>query len=109
MEIPAYGLNLLILNNPKIGRKKALCGFMLFAGFVLTITIFVPKEMSIVLITLSMLGKLAITSSYGVVYIFSAELYPTVVRNVGLGVSSMSARYIYIFILNCLFFYFKPF
>ena len=67
---------------------------MLFAGLVLTITIFVPKEQVSLLITLSMLGKLAITSSYGVVYIFSTELYPTVVRNVGLGLgaSSMSAR-----------------
>ena len=39
-----------------------------------------------------MLGKLAITSSYGTVYIFSAELFPTVVRNVGMGTASLSAR-----------------
>ena len=37
-------------------------------------------------------GKLAITSSYGVVYIFASELFPTEVRNVGVGGSSMSAR-----------------
>ena len=39
-----------------------------------------------------MLGKLAITSSYGTVYIFSAELFPTVVRNVGMGTASLNAR-----------------
>ena len=65
---------------------------MLFAGLVLTITIFIPQDQTWLLITLSMLGKLAITSSYGTVYIFSAELFPTSVRNVGMGAASMSAR-----------------
>lgn len=92
VEIPAYAFNLLVLNHPRVGRRLALSGCMLFAGLVLTITIFIPKDQTMWLITLSMLGKLAITSSYGTVYIFSAELYPTVVRNVGMGASSMSAR-----------------
>ena len=50
------------------------------------------QDMSGLLVTLSMLGKLAITSSYGIIYIFSAELYPTTVRNMGMGASSMAAR-----------------
>jgi len=92
VEIPAYAFNLLVLNHPRIGRRLALAGCMLFAGLVLAITIFIDKSQTTLLITLSMLGKLAITSSYGTVYIFSAELFPTVVRNVGMGASSMSAR-----------------
>lgn len=39
-----------------------------------------------------MIGKLAITSSYGTVYIFSAEQFPTVIRNVALGAASTAAR-----------------
>lgn len=39
-----------------------------------------------------MLGKLAITSSYGAVYVFTAEQFPTVIRNVGLGACSTFAR-----------------
>lgn len=62
------------------------------AGSALILTIFVPKSNLWLLITLSMVGKLAITSSYGVVYIFSAELFPTEVRSVGMGTSSMCAR-----------------
>ena len=65
---------------------------MLFAGLVLAVTIFIPKDQVSLLVTLSMLGKLAITSSYGTVYIFSAELFPTVIRNVGMGSVSMSGR-----------------
>lgn len=43
-------------------------------------------------ITFAMLGKLAITSSYGTVYILTAEQFPTVIRNVGLGAGSTFAR-----------------
>lgn len=39
-----------------------------------------------------MIGKLAITSSYGAIYVFTVEQYPTVIRNVGLGASSTFAR-----------------
>jgi MFS transporter, OCT family, solute carrier family 22 (organic cation transporter), member 4/5 len=39
-----------------------------------------------------MIGKFGISVSYAVVYVFSAEIYPTVVRNAGMGISSMSAR-----------------
>ena len=36
------------------------------------------------LITLAMAGKMCITASYGVIYIFSTESFPTVVRNSGM-------------------------
>ena len=88
VEIPAYAINLLVLNKPRIGRRLALCFPLMVAGLALTITIFVPKNYTGLLITLSMLGKLAITSAYGVVYVFSAEIYPTVIRNVGIGACS---------------------
>lgn len=44
------------------------------------------------IVTLAMIGKLAITSSYGAIYVFTAEQFPTVIRNVGLGASSTFAR-----------------
>ena len=44
------------------------------------------------LVTLSMVGKLAITCSYGIVYIFTAEVFPTEIRSAGMGGASMCAR-----------------
>ena len=41
---------------------------------------------------LALSGKLAISSSFAIAYLYSAELYPTVVRNVAMGVTSMAAR-----------------
>lgn len=39
-----------------------------------------------------MLGKFGITSAFAMVYVYTAELYPTVVRNMGVGASSMASR-----------------
>jgi OCT family organic cation transporter-like MFS transporter 4/5 len=44
VEIPAYAFNLAVLNHPRVGRRLALSGCMLFAGLVLTVTIFIPKD-----------------------------------------------------------------
>ncbi|XP_034488023.1 organic cation transporter protein [Drosophila innubila] len=90
VEIPAYTLLLFTLN--RWGRRTILCSTMLVAGVSLLLTIIVPQSMNWLLITCAMIGKMAITSSYGTIYIFSAEQFPTVVRNVGLGASSMVAR-----------------
>lgn len=43
-------------------------------------------------ITFSMTGKFFNTASFDIVYIYSAEIFPTVVRNVGVGSSSAWAR-----------------
>lgn len=37
------------------------------------------------------IGKFGIAGSFAVIYLFSGELYPTVLRGLGMGVSSMVA------------------
>ena len=44
------------------------------------------------LITLALIGKSCITGAFGTAYQLSAEIYPTVVRNAGMGSSSAVAR-----------------
>ena len=39
-----------------------------------------------------MIGKLGSSAGFAIIYIFSAELFPTTVRNAGIGASSASAR-----------------
>lgn len=58
----------------------------------LLLTMLVPDRMSWLIVVFAMCGKLAITASYGTIYIFSAEQFPTVIRNVGMGTASMFAR-----------------
>jgi MFS transporter, OCT family, solute carrier family 22 (organic cation transporter), member 4/5 len=90
IELPAYIFLLLTLN--KWGRKSILAGSMILAGAVLLTTMVIPQNYDWLVITLTMLGKMAITASYGTIYIFSTEQFPTVIRNVGLGAASTSAR-----------------
>lgn len=65
---------------------------MVFAGSVLILTCLIPVDQELILVTLAMLGKMAITASYGTIFIFATEQFPTVLRNIGLGASIMSAR-----------------
>ena len=50
------------------------------------------SEMDIARTILSMIGRFCISGSFGIVYVFSAELFPTVLRNTGIGAGSMHAR-----------------
>ncbi|EFA00131.1 organic cation transporter protein [Tribolium castaneum] len=90
VEIPAYTFLLFTLN--RWGRKFVMCGCMIFAGVALLLTMAIPDEHEWLVVTCAMLGKLAITASYGAIYIFSTEQFPTVIRNAGLGAGSTCAR-----------------
>ncbi|CAH0548140.1 unnamed protein product [Brassicogethes aeneus] len=89
VEIPAYTFLILTLN--RWGRKLVMCGCMILAGVALLLTA-IPQNPQWLVITLAMIGKLSITASYGAVYIFSTEQFPTVIRNAGLGAGSTCAR-----------------
>ncbi|KAL1517617.1 hypothetical protein ABEB36_001356 [Hypothenemus hampei] len=90
VETPANIFTLMTLN--RWGRKKILCGSMILAGAALLFTMVCPSDIIWLTILLAMIGKISITVSYCTVYIFSAEQFPTVVRNAGLGASSTFAR-----------------
>lgn len=90
VEFPAYIFLLYTLN--RWGRRILLCGCMLVAGIMLLFCMIIPTDYTYGVITLAMAGKMAITASYGTIYIFTTEQFPTPVRNVGLGASSMMAR-----------------
>lgn len=51
-----------------------------------------PPDMVHFAITLEMLGKFAVTTAFAIVYAYTAEIYPTVVRNTALGACSMASR-----------------
>nr|XP_053631352.1 organic cation transporter protein-like [Cherax quadricarinatus] len=90
VELPALAITILLLD--RVGRRIPLCFFLVMGGLVLVSTMFIPKDLSWLLITLAMAGKMCITASYAIIYMLTAEIFPTVVRNVGVGSSSMVAR-----------------
>ena len=51
--------------------------------------VFIISGLQWVTVTLALLGKGGIASSYIIIYIWTAELFPTSIRNVGIGASSL--------------------
>lgn len=43
-------------------------------------------------IALTMSGKVFVSGAFSIIYLFSAEIFPTVARNAGIGTCSMVAR-----------------
>ncbi|XP_038077426.1 organic cation transporter protein-like [Patiria miniata] len=72
------------------GRKLNLGILELIGGVACLATIFIPK--GIWRIVVAMIGKFCISATFSIVYVYTVELFPTPVRAVGLGVSSVASR-----------------
>ncbi|XP_035231370.1 organic cation transporter protein-like isoform X2 [Stegodyphus dumicola] len=90
VEIPAVFLATWALYY--CGRRNVLCSVMVFGGLACGSTVFVPQALSWVAVMLAVIGKSAIAASFAIIYIYSAEIYPTVLRSTGIGFSSMCGR-----------------
>lgn len=95
VEFPAYTLCLVLLD--RVGRKKLHCACMVLGGLACISTIFTvlyieKRHQMYTTVILAMLGKIGAAAAFAVIYVWSAELYPTVVRNAGMGASSSCAR-----------------
>ncbi|XP_063046384.1 organic cation/carnitine transporter 2-like [Engraulis encrasicolus] len=86
------GYTMVWLSTRYAPRRFVLPFALVLGGALLLLIQLVPEELSGLTVTLAMTGRLIVTGIYVFIYVYSAELFPTVVRNMGLGVSSMSAR-----------------
>lgn len=75
-----------------LGRRNSLIYSNLIAGFSLFLIGFVPANPTWIRSLFSVIGMFGLAISFPTVYIYSGELFPTVVRNIGVGTCSMSAR-----------------
>ncbi|XP_078071222.1 organic cation/carnitine transporter 2-like isoform X2 [Mustelus asterias] len=89
-EIVAYTMAWWMVNHAP--RRLATASMLILGGVILLLIQFIPSSLHILTTVLMMVGKAGITISFAIVYVFSAELYPTVVRNMGIGICSMASR-----------------
>ncbi|KAK7816750.1 hypothetical protein U0070_009275 [Myodes glareolus] len=76
----------------KLGRKWSLLGSLTLAGTMCIIIIFIPAGFSTVVTVLAVVGKSASSSAFTVSYVYTAELYPTIIRQTGMGLVSIFSR-----------------
>nr|XP_019952664.1 PREDICTED: solute carrier family 22 member 5-like isoform X1 [Paralichthys olivaceus] len=89
-EVPAYVVSTWLLK--KCPRRALLSSFLVIGGGVLLLIQFIPDTLHSVALALEMTGKFGFTMAFSIVYIYTAEIYPTVLRNVGMGMCSSAAR-----------------
>ncbi|KFM73711.1 Organic cation transporter protein, partial [Stegodyphus mimosarum] len=90
VEFPAYLVTMKVIGS--VGRRKPLAFAMMAAGGACALAIPVPSDMVIAKAFFPLVGKFCITATFATAYVYSAEIFPTVVRNVGLGTGSTVAR-----------------
>ncbi|XP_068160671.1 solute carrier family 22 member 13-like [Antennarius striatus] len=90
VEFPANFTGWVLIQ--RLGRRLSQAGFLIFGGVTCLIILAIPKNLPVVITTIAVLGNFGSTASFNIAYVYSAELYPTVVRNNGVGLNSMCAR-----------------
>ncbi|XP_062400089.1 solute carrier family 22 member 6-A [Sardina pilchardus] len=89
VEIPARSMVLVAL---PWSRRIPQSFFLAVGGVACLLTLTVPADKPQVVTGLALVGKFGITASFAIIYIYSAELFPTVLRQTGIGMASMFAR-----------------
>ncbi|XP_030848254.1 organic cation transporter protein [Strongylocentrotus purpuratus] len=90
IEIPAYTLDIFIVQHPWLGRRRSMVLTLLLGGVACLLTIFIapgPFRAGVAFI-----GKFGISAAFGLIYLYTIELFPTSLRTAGLGICSMTGR-----------------
>ncbi|KAM4688716.1 solute carrier family 22 member 13 [Discoglossus pictus] len=90
VEIPARIGSMFMVQI--FGRKPSQASCLLLGGVVCLLITVIPKNVPVVVTVLAVIGKFSIASSFSTCYIYAAELFPTVIRQNGVGLCSMAAR-----------------
>lgn len=90
VDIP--GILLTAFFVEKYSRKAILITVMLLGGISCTVASMLPANYVDLKMWLAILGKCFIAGSFSLIYVFTVEIFPTVLRISGLGLCSVFAR-----------------
>ncbi|KAH8312740.1 hypothetical protein KR044_012612 [Drosophila immigrans] len=99
VDIPSYLVPVIMLRFT--GRRITTMFLFMWTGISLLLVLSVPAGSTTWIVSFAMLGRFGISATYSVVTLYTAELYPTEIRNSALGtcstwahVGSISAPYV---------------
>ncbi|XP_016328667.1 solute carrier family 22 member 13b [Sinocyclocheilus anshuiensis] len=76
----------------RFGRRICQSAVLLLGGTACLIIPLIPAGYPVIVTVIAVIGKFSLAASFTIVYVYTAELYPTVVRQNGVGLNSMCAR-----------------
>ncbi|XP_062841875.1 solute carrier family 22 member 13b [Trichomycterus rosablanca] len=76
----------------RFGRKKSESAMLLLGGTSCLLILAIPAEYPVAVTIIAVVGKFSLAASFTIVYVYTTELYPTVVRQNGAGLNAMCAR-----------------
>nr|XP_012311077.1 solute carrier family 22 member 13 [Aotus nancymaae] len=90
VEVPARSSSIFMME--KFGRKWSQLGTLVLGGLMCIIIIFIPADLPVVVTVLAVVGKMATSAAFTVSYVYSAELFPTILRQTGMGLVGIFSR-----------------
>lgn len=99
VDVPAYIITYFIMQH--VGRRWSLSGTMLISGLACLGSLLIPTNCTadscdstsaMLRLTLFLIGKFAITASFGILYVYTTEIFPTNMRNSLMSTCSMIGR-----------------
>jgi len=87
-----------LINNPYFGRKKSMIIFLSISLIIYTILVCIEIENTILVIFFALISRLTIAVVFNIIYTYSAEVYPSVVKSFGFNINNMFSRLSGIFV-----------
>lgn len=89
-DVPTHIICWLVLK--KFGRRIPHSLMMILGGFTCLMVLAVRKDQKRAIAALAFIGRFMASGSFSNIYLYSSELFPTTLRNQGIGLCSTSAR-----------------
>ncbi|XP_012506951.1 PREDICTED: solute carrier family 22 member 13-like [Propithecus coquereli] len=90
VEVPARYSSIFMMQ--RLGRKWSQLGTQVLGGLMCITIVFIPADLPVVVTMLAVVGRIATAATFTIAYVYSAELFPTVVRQTGMGLVGIFSR-----------------
>ncbi|NXW87992.1 S226A protein, partial [Alopecoenas beccarii] len=90
VDVPAKLVSVLTITF--VGRRFTQSLTLILAGLAILANILVPRELRTLRTALAVFGKGCLAASFNCVFLYTGELYPTVIRQTGMGLANTLAR-----------------
>ena len=94
LEIISFLITPVLMERKSIGRNRCLRGTLLISGLscIIALILNLLSVDPLIVTMIALIGKTAIAGTFGVIFNYTAELYPTQIRATGFGFCSAMGR-----------------